>query len=112
MEDEWNDCPHTQNTASRETLRRSPSAPTPKIQVRSGHDMFKKSGNWHGQRLNVASDSEGIELLGYQRFGTMPRGLTERARSESDPSVTISSLDIIALEKAEPEPLRYLKYNI
>lgn len=58
--------------------------------------MFARSGHhWSVHRVDVASDTEGIELLGYQRFGTI-HGLHwgVRHRSGSVPTVSLSALDL------------------
>lgn len=100
-------------TIRRESLRRTPSAPVPKVQVRSNHEMFRKSGPWPimgNVRLDVASNTEGIELLGYQRTGTIhgPKGRMERTRSGSDPAVKLSALDMLNLENVVDARLRYV----
>lgn len=65
--------------------------------VRPRHELFARSGHhWSVHRVDVASDTEGIELLGYQRFGTI-HGLrwgTVRHRSGSVPTVSLSALDL------------------
>lgn len=103
--EEWTEADPQVSVIRRESLRRTPSAPVPKVQIRSGHDIFRKSGHWpmpgNVQRVDVASDTEGIELLGYQRIGTIgPKGRMERTRSGSDPAVKLSALDLLNLEKA------------
>lgn len=72
--------------------------PTPEVpnRVRPGHELFARPGHhWSVHRVDVASDTEGIELLGYQRFGTI-HGLHwgVRHRSGSVPTVSLSALDL------------------
>lgn len=64
--------------------------------VRPSHELFTRPGHyWSMHRVDVASDTEGIELLGYQRFGTI-HGLHwgVRHRSGSVPTVSLSALDL------------------
>ncbi|KAG7199517.1 hypothetical protein KM043_014134 [Ampulex compressa] len=78
---------------TKETVRRTPSAPqasvnslpvpvTTSIPVQ---EIFRRAGNW--LRGDVANDSEGIQLTGYHRLGTIhvSRPAIQR-RSGSDPS--------------------------
>lgn len=65
--------------------------------VLPSHELFARAGHhWSVHRIDVASDSEGIELLGYQRFGTIsgPPHWAVRTRSGSVPTVTVSALDL------------------
>lgn len=65
--------------------------------VLPGHELFAKAGqHWSMQRVDVASDSEGIELLGYQRFGTVhgPPRWGVRYCGGSAPSVSLNALDL------------------
>ncbi|XP_026482012.1 rho GTPase-activating protein conundrum-like isoform X2 [Ctenocephalides felis] len=68
----------------KQPLRRSPSAP---LQAGNPQSARLNAELFRGTRLrgDVASDSEGIELLGFQRLGTIPR-----VRSGSDPSCSLS----------------------
>lgn len=79
---------------------RQPSIKCPAVQsqpVLPGHELFARSGHhWSVHRVDVASDTEGIELLGYQHFGTIhgPPRWAVRTRSGSVPTVTVSALDL------------------
>ncbi|CAH2049890.1 unnamed protein product, partial [Iphiclides podalirius] len=85
-------------TAAHGPLSRTPSAPAPRRARLSppahspprGHDLFKPNDlHW----ADIASNTEGIELLGYQRYGTVqgPRIGKERINGsilkDSDPFV-------------------------
>ncbi|XP_031847776.1 rho GTPase-activating protein conundrum isoform X2 [Nomia melanderi] len=90
---------------SKETVRRTPSAPSaaapaPSTPSLSAQEIFRRAGNW--LRGDVANDSEGIQLTGYHRLGTIhaSRGTAQR-RSGSDPDETASVSDATGNEAGE-----------
>lgn len=71
-----------------------PKGPQDASPVLPGHELFARAGHqWSTHRVDVASYTEGIELLGYQRFGTL-HGWGVRTRSGSVPTVSLSALDL------------------
>ncbi|CAK9832090.1 Rho GTPase-activating protein conundrum [Anthophora retusa] len=84
----------------KETIRRTPSAPSTTVDSRVAgptatslpvQEIFRRAGNW--LRGDVANDSEGIQLTGYHRLGTIHVSKPSvQRRSGSDPSqVAIST---------------------
>ncbi|XP_076381094.1 rho GTPase-activating protein conundrum isoform X3 [Megalopta genalis] len=85
---------HRTSNESKDTVRRTPSAPSTTVPTVSGataatvtlpvQEIFRRAGNW--LRGDVASDSEGIQLTGYHRLGTIHVSRpTAQRRSGSDP---------------------------
>ncbi|XP_076640011.1 rho GTPase-activating protein conundrum [Colletes latitarsis] len=91
----------------KETVRRTPSAPSTTVHTAPGppptplpvQEIFRRAGNW--LRGDVANDSEGIQLTGYHRLGTIHVSRpTIQRRSGSDPSeVANTSLGNESIEK-------------
>ncbi|XP_043263121.1 rho GTPase-activating protein conundrum [Colletes gigas] len=91
----------------KETVRRTPSAPSTTAHTAPGppptplpvQEIFRRAGNW--LRGDVANDSEGIQLTGYHRLGTIHVSRpTIQRRSGSDPSeVANTSLGNESIEK-------------
>ncbi|XP_015438459.1 PREDICTED: rho GTPase-activating protein 18 [Dufourea novaeangliae] len=85
----------------KETIRRTPSAPSGTVNAVPGppatsfpvQEIFRRAGNW--LRGDVANDSEGIQLTGYHRLGTIhvSRSTVQR-RSGSDPNEIANSTSI------------------
>ncbi|KAJ9593390.1 hypothetical protein L9F63_015094, partial [Diploptera punctata] len=74
---------HIYGGYTKEPIRRQPS-------ITAGtSDLFRRAGQWSNgpNRGDVAFDTEGIQMLGYQRIGTihLPRP-RERVRAGSDPT--------------------------
>ena len=96
---------------SKETVRRTPSAPSTTVQTAQTtqglpqtslpvQEIFRRAGNW--LRGDVANDSEGIQLTGYHRLGTIHVSRpTIQRRSGSDPSevANTTGLDNESIEK-------------
>nr|XP_012149325.1 PREDICTED: rho GTPase-activating protein 28-like isoform X2 [Megachile rotundata] len=92
----------------KETVRRTPSAPPipigtvapPSSTSLPVQEIFRRAGNW--LRGDVANDSEGIQLTGYHRLGTVhvSKPIVQR-RSGSDPSevANITSLGNESVKK-------------
>ncbi|GBP42810.1 Rho GTPase-activating protein conundrum [Eumeta japonica] len=104
-------------------LARTPSAPSarrrlePESPPRAVHELFKPNDlHW----ADIASNTEGIELLGYQRYGTVqgPRIGKERINGsilkDSDPFVTKHVVVSRAKSAAgSPQPLSFEhKFNV
>lgn len=99
---------HRSSNEGKETVRRTPSAPPATVNSSSGstpapilvQEIFRRAGNW--SRGDVANDSEGIQLTGYHRLGTIhvSRPAIQR-RSGSDPCEVASAehLDNESIEK-------------
>ncbi|XP_017764699.1 PREDICTED: rho GTPase-activating protein 18 isoform X1 [Eufriesea mexicana] len=82
-----------QSNECKETVRRTPSAPLTRMEMVAGppatplpvQEIFRRAGNW--LRGDVANDSEGIQLTGYHRLGTIHVSKPSiQRRSGSDPS--------------------------
>ncbi|KOC70788.1 Rho GTPase-activating protein 18 [Habropoda laboriosa] len=87
---------------SKETVRRTPSAPSttvadsvagPAATPLPVQEIFRRAGNW--LRGDVANDSEGIQLTGYHRLGTIHVSKPSiQRRSGSDPSEVANSTSL------------------
>ncbi|XP_053978561.1 rho GTPase-activating protein conundrum [Hylaeus volcanicus] len=103
----------------KETVRRTPSAPSTTVHTVPGppptplpvQEIFRRAGNW--LRGDVASDSEGIQLTGYHRLGTIHVSRpTIQRRSGSDPSeVANTSLGNESIEKLNASKDSTLRRN-
>lgn len=93
---------------NKETVRRTPSAPSTTVHTTPDpppaplpvQEIFRRAGSW--LRGDVANDSEGIQLTGYHRLGTIHVSRpTIQRRSGSDPSevANTTSLDNESIEK-------------
>ncbi|XP_076640595.1 rho GTPase-activating protein conundrum isoform X3 [Halictus rubicundus] len=84
---------------AKETVRRTPSAPSTTVPGASAagvslpvQEIFRRAGNW--LRGDVATDSEGIQLTGYHRLGTIHVSRpTAQRRSGSDPDEIASAIE-------------------
>ncbi|XP_076282118.1 rho GTPase-activating protein conundrum isoform X1 [Lasioglossum baleicum] len=84
---------------AKETVRRTPSAPSTTVPGAPAatislpvQEIFRRAGNW--LRGDVATDSEGIQLTGYHRLGTIHVSRpTAQRRSGSDPDEIASAID-------------------
>ncbi|XP_043504829.1 rho GTPase-activating protein conundrum isoform X2 [Polistes fuscatus] len=91
---------HRSSNEGKETVRRTPSAPSTNTNSVTNapvhvQEIFRRTG--HSSRGDVANDSEGIQLTGYHRLGTIHLSRPPiQKRSGSDPSevANTENLDI------------------
>lgn len=95
----------------KETVRRTPSAPSttadivPPAAPLPVQEIFRRAGNW--LRGDVANDSEGIQLTGYHRLGTIHVSKpTIQRRSGSDPSEVGNATGTEQLNSSKDSTLR------
>ncbi|XP_015178010.1 PREDICTED: rho GTPase-activating protein 18-like [Polistes dominula] len=91
---------HRSSNEGKETVRRTPSAPSTNANAVTNasvhvQEIFRRTG--HSSKGDVANDSEGIQLTGYHRLGTIHLSRPPiQKRSGSDPSevANTENLDI------------------
>ncbi|XP_063978786.1 rho GTPase-activating protein conundrum-like isoform X2 [Diachasmimorpha longicaudata] len=89
----------SKSTNEKETVRRLPSAPTtvqnPVVTPTPlpMQEIFRRAGHHWSHRGDIACDSEGIQLTGFHRLGTIHIARPQR-RSGSDPSEVASTVDL------------------
>ncbi|KAF7389268.1 rho GTPase-activating protein conundrum [Vespula maculifrons] len=92
---------HRSSNEGKETVRRTPSAPTTatnSVPVLTNapvsvQEIFRRTG--HSSRGDVANDSEGIQLTGYHRLGTIHLSRPPiQKRSGSDPSEVANTANL------------------
>ncbi|XP_011296859.1 rho GTPase-activating protein 18 [Fopius arisanus] len=89
---------HSKNPNEKESVRRLPSAPTAVQNPVAPtplpmQEIFRRAGHHWSHRGDIACDSEGIQLTGFHRLGTIHIARPQR-RSGSDPSEVASTTDL------------------